>query len=277
MLPVAAAAGQAVAGNDTLPAAEDPVPGMPFESAVVYDFDRFPVSGLSLTNPHVITTHYEYDPETGNYVKTQQIGDMVIGRPVYISFDEFLSYDMDRRLQDYWHERATPQDFERRDGLIPEIHIGSELFDRIFGGSTIDIRPSGSAELTFGVMSNYREDPALDEQRRRTTNFDFQQRIQLAVEAEIGTKVTLGANYNTESAFDFENKMKLEYRGTEDEILQLVEAGDVTLPLPGSLITGAQGLFGFKTEMLFGNTRVTTVFSQQKTESQSIQVTGGAR
>ncbi len=250
---------------------------MPFESAVMYDFDRFPVSGLSLTNPRVITTHYEYDPETGNYVKTQRIGDMVIGRPVYISFDEFLSYDMDRRLQDYWHERATPQDFERRDGLIPEIHIGSEFFDRIFGGSTIDIRPSGSAELIFGVMSNYREDPGLDEQRRRTTNFDFQQRIQLAVEADIGTKVTLGANYNTESAFDFENRMKLEYRGTEDEILQLVEAGDVTLPLPGSLITGAQGLFGFKTEMLFGNTRVTTVFSQQKTESQSIQVTGGAQ
>ena len=277
MLPVAAAAENAVADNDTLPPTEEPVPGMPFESAVVYDFDRFPVSGLSLTNPRVITTHYEYDPESGHYVKTQRIGDMVIGRPVYISFDEFLSYDMDRRLQDYWRERATPQDFERRDGLIPEIHIGSEFFDRIFGGSTIDIRPSGSAELIFGVMSNYREDPGLDEQRRRTTNFDFQQRIQLAVEADIGTKVTLGANYNTESAFDFENRMKLEYRGTEDEILQLVEAGDVTLPLPGSLITGAQGLFGFKTEMLFGNTRVTTVFSQQKTESQSIQVTGGAQ
>ncbi len=277
ILPVAAAAEQDVAGNDTLPPIEDPLAGVPFESAVVYDFDRFPVSGLSLTNPRVITTHYEYDPDSGHYVKTQRIGDMVIGRPVYISFDDFISYDMDRRLQDYWNERATPQDFERRDGLIPEIHIGSEFFDRIFGGSTIDIRPSGSAELTFGVMSNYREDPSLDEQRRRTTNFDFQQRIQLAVEAEIGTKVTLGANYNTESAFDFENRMKLEYRGTEDEILQLVEAGDVTLPLPGSLITGAQGLFGFKTEMLFGNTRVTTVFSQQKTESRSIQVTGGAQ
>ncbi len=275
--PIAAAAEDTASANDTLPPAEEILPGMPFESVVLYDFDRFPVSGLSLTNPRVITTHYEYDLDSGHYVKTQRIGDMVIGRPVYISFDEFLDYDMDRRMQDYWREKSTPQDFERRDGLIPEIHIGSEFFDRIFGGSTIDIRPSGSAELIFGVMSNYREDPGLDEQRRRTTNFDFQQKIQLSVEAEIGTKVNLGANYNTESAFDFENRMKLEYRGTEDEILQLVEAGDVTLPLPGSLITGAQGLFGFKTEMLFGNTRVTTVFSQQKTESQSIQVTGGAQ
>jgi len=266
--------------NDIAPADTlDPVTDLllPFESAIIYDFDKFPVSGLSMTNPPVITTHYAYDPESGHYVKTRKIGDMVIGTPVYISFEDYLRYDLDRRLQAYWREKATPQAFERRDGLIPEIHVGGEFFDRIFGGSTIDIRPSGSAELIFGVMSNYREDPALDEHRRRTTNFDFQQRIQLAVEADIGTKVNLGANYNTESAFDFENRMKLEYRGTEDEIVQLIEAGDVTLPLPGSLIRGTQGLFGFKTQLRFGNTYVTSVFSQQKTQSSSIEVAGGAQ
>ncbi len=247
------------------------------ESAVFLDLERFPVSGLSLTNPKPVTTHFEYDPATGYYVKTRRVGDMVIGRPHFLTFDEYMDYDLNRGLQRYWRERSAPQDFERRDGLIPEIHVGGEFFDRIFGGSTIDIRPSGSAELVFGVMSNYREDPALDEQRRRTTNFDFQQKIQLALEAEIGTKINLGANYNTESAFDFENKMKLEYRGTEDEIVQLVEAGDVTLPLPGSLIRGTQGLFGFKTQLRFGNTRVTSVFSQQKTQSSSIEVSGGAQ
>ena len=265
--------------EDDVPGEEETPPGLPLEpmeSVVIYDFDRFPISGLMLTNPSVITTHYEYDPDTGGYIKTQRIGDMVIGTPVHLSFDDFLQYDMDRRLQQYWREKSTPQDFQRRDGLIPEIHIGGEFFDRIFGGSTIDIRPSGSAELIFGVMSNYREDPALDEQRRRTTNFDFQQKIQLSVEADIGTKVNLGANYNTESAFDFENRMKLEYRGTEDEIVQLIEAGDVTLPLAGSLIRGTQGLFGFKTQLRFGNTLVTSVFSQQKTQSSSIEVAGGA-
>ena len=276
LLPVHATAGQDVANPDTL---RTPVQttGFPMESAVFLDLERFPVSGLSLTNPKPVTTHFEYDPATGYYVKTRRVGDMVIGRPHFLTFDEYMDYDLNRGLQRYWRERSAPQDFERRDGLIPEIHVGGEFFDRIFGGSTIDIRPSGSAELVFGVMSNYREDPALDEQRRRTTNFDFQQKIQLALEAEIGTKINLGANYNTESAFDFENKMKLEYRGTEDEIVQLVEAGDVTLPLPGSLIRGTQGLFGFKTQLRFGNTRVTSVFSQQKTQSSSIEVSGGAQ
>jgi hypothetical protein len=75
---------------------------------------------------------------------------------------------------------------------------------------------------------------------------------QLNVQAKIGTKIELGANYNTEATFDFENKMKLEYRGTEDEIIQLIEAGNVTLPFQGTLITGTQGLFGFKTQLRFG-------------------------
>ncbi len=278
LLPVKASASNNAFESDTLEqVAAAPASALPMESAVMYDFGRFPVSGLSLTNPSVITTHYEYDPESGHYVMTRQVGDMVIGSPVYISFDDYLQYDLDSRLLDYWNEKASPQPFERREGLVPEIYIGSEFFDRIFGGSTIDIRPSGSAELIFGVMSNYREDPALDEQRRRTTNFDFQQKIQLAVEADIGTKVNLGANYNTESTFDFENRMKLEYRGTEDEIVQLIEAGDVTLPLTGSLIRGTQGLFGIKTQLRFGNTMVTSVFSQQKTETSTIEVAGGAQ
>jgi cell surface protein SprA len=249
----------------------------PFSDPGQYDLSPPPGGGLILSEPPNITTEITFDPETGNYIKTRKMGDRVIGSPVYISFEDYLQYDMDNALQSYWREKTTPQAFERRDGLIPEIYIGSELFDRIFGGSTIDIRPTGSAELIFGVMSNKREDPSLDEKRRRTTNFDFQQKIQLNVQAKIGTKIELGANYNTEATFDFENKMKLEYRGTEDEIIQLIEAGDVTLPLSGTLITGTQGLFGFKTQLKFGNTLVTSVFSQQKTETSTIEVARGAQ
>jgi cell surface protein SprA len=249
----------------------------PVKDIDIYDLGPPQVTGLFLPDPPNVTIEYTYDPVTGTYFKTRKVGDMVIGNPVAISFEDYLQYDMDRALRRYWRQKASPEGFERRDGIVPEIYVGGELFDRIFGGSTIDIRPTGSAELIFGVQSNRREDPALDEKRRRTTNFDFQQKIQLNVQANIGTKIELGANYNTEATFDFENKMKLEYRGTEDEILQLVEAGDVTLPLSGTLITGTQGLFGFKTQLRFGNTTVTSVFSQQKTETSTIEVAGGAQ
>ena len=261
--------------QDTVPVSTDlPFPARDFD---IYDLTPPQVTGLFLSDPPNVTIEYTYDPATGTYIRTRKVGDMVIGTPVTLSFEDYLQYDMDRALRQYWRQKASPEGFERRDGVIPEIYVGGELFDRIFGGSTIDIRPTGSAELIFGVQSNKREDPALDEKRRTTTNFDFQQKIQLNVQANIGTKIELGANYNTEATFDFENKMKLEYRGTEDEILQLVEAGDVTLPLSGTLITGTQGLFGFKTQLRFGNTTVTSVFSQQKTETSTIEVAGGAQ
>src|SRR5690606_30468359 len=84
-------------------------------------------------------------------------------------------------------------------------------------------------------------------------------------------------NYNTEATFDFENQMKLEYTGYEDEIIQKIEAGNVTLPLAGTLITGSQSLFGIKTALKFGRLTVTSIFSQQKGKTSTIQVTGGAQ
>lgn len=262
---------------DTTGQAVQPIPPLSEATPADYQFDDPPQGTILLNEPDNITTEIHYDPETNQYYKVRKMNGRVIGRPQYISFEDYMEYDMDNALQRYWHEKSQPQAFERQDGIIPQIYVGGEVFDRIFGGSTIDIRPTGSAELIFGVLSNKREDPQLDERRRRQTNFDFQQKIQLSVQAKIGEKIEIQTNYNTEASFDFENKMKLEYRGDEDEILQLIEAGDVTLPLPGTLISGNQGLFGFKTQLRFGHTTVTSVFSQQRTESRSIEVQGGAQ
>ncbi len=97
------------------------------------------------------------------------------------------------------------------------------------------------------------------------------------VQGSIGDKMQLGINYNTEAMFDFENRTKLEYSGDEDEIIKKIEAGDVTLPLQGTLINGSHSLFGLKTELQFGKLTVTSVLSQQKGESSTINVQGGAQ
>ncbi len=95
--------------------------------------------------------------------------------------------------------------------------------------------------------------------------------------AKIGDKIEFQTNYNTEATFDFENKLKLKYEGKEDEILKLIEAGDVNLPLNSTLISGSQSLFGIKTKLKFGRATVTAVFSQQKSETKNITVQGGAQ
>lgn len=64
-----------------------------------------------------------------------------------------------------------------------------------------------------------------------------------------------------------DNMLKLNYEGKEDDIVKKVEAGNVSLPLPGTLITGGQNLWGFRTDLQFGKLSVSGIFSQQKGES----------
>lgn len=232
---------------------------------------------LFLGPPSNFTEEMIYDPATNTYTYTKKAGKVNLTSPYSYTLDEYKEINLQRSLQSYWRERSLGSGATGAGGIIPQIHIGGEVFDRIFGGNTIDIRPQGSAEVTFGILSNRRDDPALDLRQRRTTNFDFQQRIQMSVMAKIGDKIEFNTNYNTEATFDFENKLKLKYEGKEDEIIKLIEAGDITFPLTSTLITGSQSLFGLKTQMQFGRATVTAVFSQQKSETSNITVQGGAQ
>lgn len=101
--------------------------------------------------------------------------------------------------------------------------------------------------------------------------------IQMNVIGKIGDKLKITTNYNTGAVFNFENQVKLDYTGYEDEIIKKIEAGNVSLPLKGSLITGNQSLFGLKTQLQFGRLTVTSVISQQQSQAQNITVQGGAQ
>ena len=233
--------------------------------------------GLYLNNPSNIKSEFIYDPVTGNYNYNQKLGDRNFRNPVYMTFEEYVDYNMNQSNRNYFRQRIESEEFDQSKPIIPKIHVGGETFDRIFGGNTVDIRPQGTAELIFALQSNRIDNPAIPEKQRRQTNFDFDQKIQLNVVGNIGEKLKLTTSYNTEASFDFENQMKLEYTGYEDEIIKKIEAGNVSLPLTGSLITGSQSLFGVKTQLQFGRLTVTSIFSQQQGKKQEVESAGGAQ
>ncbi|NNF01728.1 MAG: cell surface protein SprA, partial [Bacteroidia bacterium] len=237
-------------------------------------FDNHP---LYMSDPSNIENSIQYDPKNHEYNIYEKIGDRFFRNPSYMTFQEYTQEEFNRSTKNYWKQKSDQENAAKRKGLIPKLYVGGKAFDRIFGGNTVDIRPQGSAELIFGLQIQRNDNPALPERQRRNTNFDFQQKIQMNVIGNIGDKLKLQTNYNTEASFEFENRMKLEYTGYEDEIIQKIEAGNVTLPLTGTLIQGSQSLFGLKTELRFGRLNVTTIFSQQKGQSQNIQVKNGAQ
>lgn len=242
-----------------------------------YSYDKPESSPLYLESPSNIIDTVEYDPETNEYIITSKIGNQDYRPSKRMTLEEYQEYQFEQSLREYWRQRAKGESLEAQTGLFPSLRLGGEAFDKIFGDNAINIIPMGSAELIFKININNNENPTISENLRKTTTFDFEEKITMNVTGNIGDKIKLGVNYNTEATFDFENQTKLEYVGKEDEIIKKIEAGNVTLPLPGSLITGSQSLFGIKTELQFGKLTVTSVFSQQKGETKVIEVKGGAQ
>lgn len=245
------------------------VSGNPYETS--------PKVPFFLYNPSNIKSTVVYDTDKNEYIIYQKVGDFDYRTPVRMSPEEFHKYQFNKEMRDYWQSRVSGETAGFRSTLIPQIEIGGAAFDRIFGSNVINIIPQGSAELIFGINISRTQNPSLSEKLRTIPTFDFKEKIQMNVTGTIGDKMQLGVNYNTDAMFEFENKTKLQYAGKEDEIVKKVEAGDVTLPLPGTLITGSYSLFGLKTEMQFGKLNVTTVLSQQKGETSTIAVKGGAQ
>ncbi len=233
--------------------------------------------GLHMQNPPNVQTNVEYDPETNTYIVTETVGGQNVKPPTYMTFDEYQRYVAAKQENEYWESRSAEESASAKKPLIPKLNINSKVLDRIFGDCPIEIKPQGSAELIFGWNTSKVNNPALPIRQRKNTTFNFDQKIQMNVTGNIGCKMKLSTSYNTEATFDFDNQMKLAYQGEEDDIIQLIEAGNVNLPLTGSLIQGSQSLFGIKTALKFGKLTVTSIFTQQRGKSQTIDVQGGAQ
>lgn len=243
-----------------------------------YTTPVFGKSGIFLKDPENVKRTVEYDPITKRYIIRETVGSRNYKPPQYLTFKEYQQLEQKRIQEEYWNNLVVTSMPQPEGGsFIPSVEIKSKAFERIFGGNTINIQPRGTADLTFSGRINKNENPLFNERQRVQGNFDFDQRIQMNLTGNIGEKLKITTNYNTEAQFDFENQVKLDYTGKKDEIIQKIEAGIVSLPLSTTLITGSQALFGLKTQLQFGRLGVTSVYSQQKSQSKEITITNGSQ
>ena len=237
-----------------------------------------PESPLYLHNPSNMTTTVEYDAENNEYVKYVKIGDMVLSK-TYLTFQEYQDWQMEQLMNKYWMDKNKLNTSGGESGLlssIPGFNEVSKKLESFMGKPEISITPTGSADLTFQLIHDYRDDKRRDESERHHTTFDFDENIQISMNAKIGDLVNFDINWNTQATFDFENLIKLKYEGKEDDILQLFEAADISFPLTTTLIKGSQQLFGFHTKLKFGKLTVDAVASEKETSTENLQVQGGA-
>lgn len=230
-----------------------------------------------LKDPPAIKEDVEYDPKTGMYIVTEKLGDQNLKPPTYMSYDDYLKYTSKQEEKAYWNERATAVNLVEEKGLAVPIQIKKQFFDRLFGGSKIEIKPQGNVEMTLGANIQKTGNPNIPIRNRKTGGFDFDMNININVIGKIGDKLQLGVKYNTQSGFAFDNQVKIGYTGEQDDIIRSIEAGNVSLPLPTRLISGSQTLFGLKTQFQFGRLTWTSVVSQQQSKKETMIIENGAQ
>ncbi|MBP5369270.1 MAG: cell surface protein SprA [Bacteroidales bacterium] len=241
-------------------------------------------SPIQLKDPENISTQTEYDYKTGSYTTQQKVGGMDNGQPVTTDRQSHDSAANRTEMREYWRQQMLMQsargDNANRSGLDrylnPHINVDIRGFDRVFGTNVIDIKAQGNVMVTCGVDITKIDNFTLPKKQRNDVSFDFDMNMQVGVTGTIGDKMKIGINYNTEATFEFENKQNIEYIGHDDEIIQRIEFGNVSMPLEGTLIQGSSTLFGVKTDLKFGKLTATAVLSQQKGETRTIEVNAGA-
>ncbi|EDP72451.1 hypothetical protein FBALC1_15157 [Flavobacteriales bacterium ALC-1] len=241
----------------------------------------FAFGKLKMPNPNSIVSKYTYDPILDRYIYTEKIGNFNINYPLILTPKEFRKLVLEEQLKEYYKRMADAAAGQKegaeedQKNLLPEFYVNSGLFETIFGGNTINVIPQGSVDVDLGVLFSKQDNPTFSPRNRTNFTFDFDQRIGISLLGKVGTRLQVTANYDNNATLDFQELVKLEYTPTEDDIVRKIEVGNVNMPLNSSLITGAQSLFGVKTELQFGKTRVTAVFSEQQSQSKSVVAQGG--
>lgn len=220
----------------------------------------------------------EYIDKTGMFRVGTKLGDKFLTAPTLMTPHEYLKWTERQGMNKYFKARndslVKTKGANKFDFSDMKFDLGPA--EKIFGPGGVQIKTQGSAELKTGLTYKFVDNPSLSEHNRKQTTFDFDEKINISVNAKVGDKMDFNINYNTDATFDFDSKnLKLAYEGKEDEIVKLLEAGNITFPTNSSLIKGSSSLFGFRTDLQFGKLNLQAVVSQKKSQSKTVSSQGG--
>lgn len=245
-----------------------------------YSLSNLYQSPLDLKRPDNLQYQVVYNDTIDRYIIGNRMGSTWLSAPIMLTPKEYLAWTEQQQRNSYFRKQNDEifQAKGKEKFDFSDMHFDLGPAEKIFGPGGIRVKTQGSAELKFGINKKNIDNPSLPIRNRKTTMMDFDEKINLNVNGKVGDKVNMNLNYNTDATFDFDaQNMKLKYDGKEDEIIKLVEAGNVSFPSNSSLIKGASSLFGVRTDMQFGKLKLQMVASQKKSASKSVSTRGGVQ
>ena len=255
-------------------------PRWPIQRTTPITYDDLEQGPADLQRPDNVMQEVEYNDTLNRYVIGTRMGKTWLSAPIMMDQMEYMKWSEKNLFSDYFRSKNS-EIFEKKGKEkfdFTDMHFDLGPAEKIFGPGGIRVKTQGTAEIKLGATMKTIDNPSLPLSNRRTTTVDFDEKINVNVTGKVGDKMNLNLNYNTDATFDYDaQNMKLKYDGKEDEIIKLVEAGNVSFPSNSSLITGASSLFGVRADMQFGRLKLQTVLSQKKSSSKSVSSKGGVQ
>ncbi len=255
-------------------------PRWPVQKTTPVEHSDLGQGSYDLQRPENMKQTVEYNDTLDRYVIGNKVGGTWVAAPIMMTPEEYRQWSEKRSFADFY--RSKNQEILKTEGKsrfdFTDMHFSLGPAEKIFGPGGVRIKTQGTAELKLGATHKNIDNPSLPIRNRKTTTIDFDEKINLNVNGKVGDKVNMNLNYNTDATFDFDTQnLKLKYEGKEDEIIKLVEGGNVSFPSNNTLVRGASTLFGLRTDLQFGRLKLQTVLSQKKSASKSVSTSGGAQ
>lgn len=226
---------------------------------------------------------YVQRDSTGTYRSQRLLFQMPIGLPHVMSFEEYSQRSKEQAKHENWNQLIQEQQTEEQEGRgLLDFNLDipgadESAFTTIFGKPEVNLSINGTANMNVGASIQTIENPEIPEDQRTQVDPTFEQNLKLNIQGTIGDKLSIQTDWDTERDFDFMNRLNIVYEGYEDEILQRLELGNVSMQTGNSLIRGGNALFGVKSVAQIGSLKLTSVLSQQEGEGQTETISGGAQ
>jgi cell surface protein SprA len=213
----------------------------------------------------------------------EKIGDSPLYSPRYIPFSEYYVYKKSYNLDNLWYEQVALTDSTFYIDPLSQKSSGNQSLEIIgadIAGQRVALRIRGLISITGKYNQQNNSIMATGNMENEQKNFLMDQTQQFTIEGTIGDRITISIDEDSERDFQFENAIKINYKGKEDEIVQNANFGNIGLSLPGTqFVTGSSsssGLFGGKAIMKLGPVDVTAIASYEKKDSKKKAWGGGS-
>ncbi|HWA06213.1 MAG TPA: hypothetical protein VG961_06670, partial [Ignavibacteria bacterium] len=240
-------------------------------------------SSLLLYGSSQVTYSVKFD-SLDNVIISETIDNEQLKVPLVIPLDKYIELRSELGLKDQFYrivsdkfQIETQDDLEKLFKNITEITIPLPFAtETIFGPPTINLKINGIIDITASYQRSTNDLSTILSESQNQNNINFKQEVQVTTKGTVGDKLTVDADWNSQRTFEFENQLKLKYTGYPDEVIQLIEAGNVSLETRSNLIGSTQALFGVKAQFKLGPLTLTTIASQKKSEKKEVNITGGS-